>query len=85
MNLEQVFHGTPNTEFNWETQVNNRLDAEGNRIRDYNKGWYYVRKGQVYFSRGERGHFIYLELRNRIQEKANEWIMPYIMDKIKEK
>lgn len=83
--MEQVFHGTNNEEFSWKTQANERLDAKGNKIRDYEKGWYYIRNGELHFSKGQSGHFIYQQLRQVVEEKASDWVAEYIKTKLEER
>ena len=70
MNLEQVYLGTDNDEFDWKTQVNPE--------RDYDKGWVYERDGQLHWTKGQQGHFIYQKLKTTVESKLNQWIEEYI-------
>lgn len=83
LNLVQAFHGTNNTQFEWETEFNKRVKPNGEPVTDYNKGWYYIRDGQLHFSQGQKGHFIYQTLMERIQEKSEQWIVEYLIDNAK--
>lgn len=82
LNLVLVFHGTDNSEYDWQTQFNNRVDSNGKPIRDYQKGWYYFRNGELHFSRGQKGHFIYQTLMQTVQQKMEEWIVEYLRSKV---
>lgn len=62
--------GTPNDEFAWETQVNPN--------RDYSKGWVYERNGNLYWTKGQQGHFIYNQLREAILQNIDTWVKQYI-------
>ena len=66
--------GTPNDEFDWETQANPN--------RNYDKGWYYEKDGHLYWSKGFAGKFIYSELKKVVEEKAKDWINEYIKSKL---
>ena len=80
--MVQVFLGTDNTEFDWETEFNRRVDENGKPIRDYAKGWYYVRNGELHFSKGQQGHFIYQKLLDKAKENMQEWIVEYIISNL---
>jgi len=66
--------GSPNDEFEWETQVNPN--------RDYEKGWYYERDGQLYWSKGFGGKFIYYELVRTVESKLQEWFNEFLDSKL---
>ena len=71
MSLVWVFHGTPDSESGWETQVNPN--------RNYAKGWYYDRgDGRIRFSQGMEGKFIYYELTQSVKKNFRDWLDEYI-------
>lgn len=62
--------GTSNSEFDWATQVNPN--------RDYGKGWIYSKDGQLHFTRGLEGRFIYNDLRKIVEKNFKDWVKEYI-------
>lgn len=66
--------GTPNDEFDWQTEVNPN--------RDYSKGWVYERDGKLYWTKGQQGHFIYNQLRESILQNIDGWVKQYIETKM---
>ena len=72
--MVQVFLGTNNDEFEWETEVNPE--------RDYNKGWVYERDGQLHWTKGQKGHFIYQKLRDTVESKLSDWVTEYLQSQL---
>lgn len=66
--------GTPDSEFEWETQMNPN--------RNYDKGWYYEKNGKLYWSKGFGGKFIYSELVKSVEKNISSWIDEYLDSKI---
>lgn len=62
--------GTDSDEFEWKTEFN--------PDRDYNKGWVYERDGQLHWTKGQEGHFIYQKLLNAVQENIESWVLEYM-------
>ena len=71
LSLVQVFFGTSDTEADWETQFN--------PDRDYTKGWVYEKDGQLHWTFGKSGHFIYQQLLNTINENIENWVFEYAL------
>ena len=69
--MEQVFLGTDNSDYEWKTEAN--VD------RDYSKGWVYEKDGQLHWTYGQYGHFIYEQLYNIINEHIENWVFEYVM------
>lgn len=74
-NLEQEYHGTDSPAYGWKTEYNTN--------RDYTKGWVYEKDGQVYWTQGQQGHFIYQELMNVINKNISNWISEYMEMQLK--
>jgi hypothetical protein len=68
--LEQVFLGSDNSAYDWKTEYN--------PDRDYQKGWYYEKNGELHWTRGQEGKFIYQKLYNKVQENISNWIFEYL-------
>lgn len=62
--------GESNGEFDWTTQLNPK--------RDYAKGWYYEKDGQLHWSKGLGGKYIYGELLNSVEQNFQKWFDEYI-------
>lgn len=74
--------GTDSDDYEWKTEANTRVKANGQPVTDYNKGWWYIRNGQLHFTRGQQGHFIYQKLMTSVQDKIQEWFIEYLQDKL---
>lgn len=74
LNLVQVFLGTTNEEFKWKTEFND--------LRDYSKPWVYEKDGELHFSRGQQGHFIYQQLIEVVKEHIGNWVFEYAMSNL---
>lgn len=66
--------GTDSSDYNWKTEFN--------PDRDYSKGWTYEKDGQLYFTKGQQGHFIYQKLLTKVQENMDSWVAEYLTDKL---
>lgn len=75
LNLVLVFLGTTNEEFEWITEFNEN--------RDYSKPWVFEKDGQLHFSRGQQGHFIYQELKANIEKNIEDWVTEYIFSNMR--
>ena len=73
--------GTNSEDYDWITEANTRTKANGQPKRDYDKGWWYVRNGQLHFTKGQTGHFIYQKLMVAVQENIEDWISEYLESK----
>ena len=73
--MEQVFLGTNNDEYDWKT--------EANLNRDYSKPWVYEKDGQLHWSRGQEGHFIYQKLKDTVEQKIPKWVYEYATENLK--
>lgn len=71
MELESL--GTDNAELEWETEVN--------PDRDYSKGWFYEKDGEIHFTMGQEGKFIYYELSQTVQQNFQKWLNEYVNKK----
>jgi nitrate reductase beta subunit len=69
--LVQVFLGTSDEEGDWKTEFNEE--------RDYTKGWIYEKDGQLHWTLGQSGHFIYQQLMNTINEHIENWVFEYAL------
>lgn len=75
--MVQVFLGTDSTQFEWKTEFNPE--------RDYSKGWWYEKDGQLHFTHGKQGHFIYQQLRQVIEEHFGNWVFEYMVTHVDNK
>ena len=74
LNLEQVYLGTENSEYEWKPEYNPN--------RDYTKGWLYEKDGEIHWTKGQQGHFIYQQLMNIVEQHIDNWVWEYVANKL---
>lgn len=47
------------------------------------KGWFYKKDGNIYWTKGFEGRLIYYKTKKDIQENISKWVASYIKNKIK--
>lgn len=52
-----------------------------NPDRDYSKGWFYEKDGEIHFTRGQEGKFIYYELLQSVQKNFQKWLNEFLKKK----
>lgn len=60
-------------EYGWEYDVNQHGE----------KGWFYVKDGQLWHSKGFEGRLIYYKTTKEIADNINEWLIKYLESKTK--
>lgn len=66
--------GSDSADYDWKTEFNPE--------RDYSKGWVYEKNGQLHWTKGQQGHFIYQKLLTATQQNMESWVMEYLTNKL---
>ena len=72
--MELVFLGTNNNAYDWIT--------EANPNRNYANAWVYEKDGQLHWSRGQEGHFIYQKLKDAVEQNIAKWVYEYAIENL---
>ena len=72
--MVQVLDGTSNDEYDWKTEYNPN--------RDYTKGWLYEKDGEIHWTKGQEGQFIYQQLRDVVEQHIDNWVWEYVDKKL---
>lgn len=62
--------GTSDEEYEWLTEYNPN--------RDYTNGWFYEKDGQLYWTKGQQGYFIYQQLSDVVKEHIHNWVWEFV-------